>query len=107
MHHNAPPHGRSSSRTWIQGCYAAALVGLASALLELPFHQTSAAELGVVTGLCLTFGVLGSWSATPRSATETFSTDAAEHVPEASRTRNSAAPALAPLTSCAAAPCES
>lgn len=56
------PHGKPSSRTWTLGCFAAALVGLISAAIEVPFHRTSAVELAVVSGVCLVLATAGRWS---------------------------------------------
>lgn len=63
MNHETRSH-KESSRTWILGCFAAALVGLFAALIEVPFHQMSAMELAVVSGVCFVLGLTGWLSVT-------------------------------------------
>lgn len=86
MHQESHHTGKAPSRTWIVGCFSAALVGLVAAAFEAPFHQTSAIELGVVSGICLILALIGWSSATPRTLkTASFDSEASSrHVAERS-----------------------
>lgn len=75
MQKSSSSSSKSTSRTWITGCFASALVGLGTALCEAPFHQTSAVELGVVSGICFLLALVGWFLTTSQSAISSYESE--------------------------------